>query len=67
MSDHTENRPGPADVKAMTKALAAPFELAEVKFKPQAVKNNRALALAYVDARHPGSPRRRAGRRGLAR
>lgn len=40
-----------SEVKAVTAALAAPFELGEVKFKPQAVKNNRALALAYVDAR----------------
>ena len=41
----------PSGVKAITAALAAPFEIGEVKFKPQAVKNNRALALAYVDAR----------------
>lgn len=39
------------DVKARTHALAAPFEPTEIKFKPQAVKGNRALALAYVDAR----------------
>lgn len=31
--------------------LAAPFDETEVKFKPQAVKGNRALALAYVDVR----------------
>jgi hypothetical protein len=41
----------PSEVKAITAALAEPFDLSEVKFKPQAVKNNRALALAYVDAR----------------
>jgi hypothetical protein len=41
----------PSEVKAITAALAAPFDAGEVKFKPQAVKNNRALALAYVDAR----------------
>lgn len=35
----------------ITKALAIPFEEREVKFKPQAVKNNRAMALAYVDVR----------------
>src|SRR5947208_5037157 len=35
----------------ITKALGAPFALSEVKFKPQAVKGNRALALAYVDVR----------------
>ncbi|WP_157369034.1 Rad52/Rad22 family DNA repair protein [Zavarzinella formosa] len=37
--------------RAITLALALPFEESEVKFKPQVVKNNRALALAYVDAR----------------
>lgn len=31
--------------------LDKPFEPGEVKFKPGMVKNNRALALAYVDAR----------------
>src|SRR5258708_25312308 len=40
-----------ADVKALTKALSAQFDATEVKFKPQTVKNNKALALAYVDAR----------------
>jgi len=40
-----------ADVKTITRALAAPFADTEVKFKPQAVKGNRALALAYVDVR----------------
>jgi hypothetical protein len=34
-----------------TAALSAPFELKEVKFKPQSVKGNRALALAYIDCR----------------
>lgn len=32
-------------------ALAEPFEAREVKFKPQSVKNNRCLAMAYIDAR----------------
>lgn len=32
-------------------ALAAPFSDTEVKFKPQAIRGNRALALAYVDVR----------------
>jgi hypothetical protein len=41
----------PADVEALMKALAAPFEAGEVKFKPAVVSGNRALALAYVDAR----------------
>src|SRR5438270_8116648 len=45
---HTSNR---AHVEALTRALAAPFELGEVKFKPAVVTGNRAMALAYVDAR----------------
>lgn len=36
---------------AIIEALAAPFSESEVKFKPQTVRGNRALALAYVDAR----------------
>jgi hypothetical protein len=39
------------NVKEVTAALQAPFEPHEVKFKPQMVKGNRALALAYVDVR----------------
>ena len=38
-------------IRAVTDALTAPFALGEVKFKPQMVKNNRALAIAYVDVR----------------
>jgi hypothetical protein len=38
-------------VQALTTALAAPFEPREVKHKPQMVKNNRCLAMAYIDAR----------------
>ena len=38
-------------IRAITDALSAPFDLAEVKFKPQMVKNNRALAIAYIDVR----------------
>ncbi|AWM38547.1 hypothetical protein C1280_17215 [Gemmata obscuriglobus] len=38
-------------VVALTAALADPFEPRDVKFKPQMVKNNRCLAMAYVDAR----------------
>jgi hypothetical protein len=45
------DRESPSEVKAITGALSTPFEPREVKFKPQMVKNNRALALAYVDAR----------------
>lgn len=40
-----------ADVTAITQALAAPFDVSEVKFKPQAVSGNRALAVPFVDAR----------------
>ena len=32
-------------------ALSAPFDPKDVKFKPQMVKNNRCLAMAYIDAR----------------
>jgi len=38
-------------VATLMESLAAPFELHEVKFKPAVVNGNRALALAYVDAR----------------
>ena len=39
------------EVRAITDALSAPFDPKDVKYKPQMVKNNRALALAYIDAR----------------
>jgi hypothetical protein len=39
-------------VAVLTKALLRPFDLGEVKFKPQSVKGNRALAIGYIDARH---------------
>src|SRR5262245_24538217 len=46
------NKPAsPDEVKAVTQALAAPFEAGEIRFKPGVVSGNRALALAYVDAR----------------
>jgi hypothetical protein len=38
-------------VDALTGALAEPFEPSEVRFKPAVVSGNRAMALAYVDAR----------------
>src|SRR5262249_38300687 len=47
----SERKKKGVDVPAITEALAAPFGLDEVKFKPQVVKGNRALALAYIDAR----------------
>ncbi len=40
-----------AGVDALTQALAGPFEPPEVRFKPQVVSGNRAMAIAYVDAR----------------
>jgi hypothetical protein len=43
--------PDVVDVNAIAQALAAPFELTEVKFKPQTVSGNRALAVPFVDAR----------------
>jgi len=39
------------DARQIAAALAAPFEAGEVKFKPQSVKGNRCLAMAYVSAR----------------
>lgn len=43
--------PDSSHVDELTEALAAPFDLREVRFKPAVVSGNRALALAYVDAR----------------
>lgn len=39
------------DPEEVKRLLSAPFDPAEVKFKPSVVKGNRALALHYVDAR----------------
>ncbi len=41
----------PVDPGMVAAALAAPFDPAEVKFKPQTVSGGRALAVPYVDAR----------------
>jgi len=38
-------------VKVLAEALAAPFRTGAVRFKPGKVSGNRAMALAYVDAR----------------
>jgi hypothetical protein len=47
-----ERRAHPAsEAKEVATALAAPFDLSEVKWKPSAVSGNRCLAVAYVDAR----------------
>ncbi|MFO0797471.1 MAG: Rad52/Rad22 family DNA repair protein [Gemmataceae bacterium] len=43
--------PVTSEVRSVTDALSAPFEPREIKFKPQMVKNNKALAIAYVDVR----------------
>jgi hypothetical protein len=51
--DHVDSTLVPAtpNVEALTEALAAPFDPREVRFKPGVVSGNRALALAFVDAR----------------
>jgi hypothetical protein len=41
----------PDNVEMLTRQLAEPFDPALVRFKPAVVVGNRALALAYVDAR----------------
>src|SRR6266511_2261716 len=41
----------PPDFAKVAEALAEPFDRDEVKFKPAVVSGNRAMALAYVDAR----------------
>jgi hypothetical protein len=50
-NSHQETLPTHAHVQALTRALAAPFDPKEVRFKPAVISGNRALALAYVDAR----------------
>lgn len=44
----TDQTPDHSDI---TKRLAEPFDASEIKWKPGVVSGNRALALAYVDAR----------------
>ncbi|WP_439627558.1 Rad52/Rad22 family DNA repair protein [Gemmata sp.] len=39
------------ELQAIQASLADPFDPKEVRFKPQMVKSNRALAMAYIDAR----------------
>ena len=50
MSEATTVNRDPVAVTT-AEALAEPFEPTEIKFKPQMVKNNRCLAMAYIDAR----------------
>ncbi len=40
-----------SDVEELTRALANPFDPADVRWKPGVISGRRALALAYVDAR----------------
>jgi hypothetical protein len=40
-----------AELDDLVARLAAPFDPSEVRWKPQAINGNRALAIAYVDAR----------------
>lgn len=47
----TTNHLGCTHIEELTESLAAPFDPREVRFKPAVVSGNRALALAYVDAR----------------
>ena len=47
----TQPRTTTEDRHDQAQALSAPFDLADVRFKPQAVKGNRALAIAYADVR----------------
>ncbi|MBY0528367.1 MAG: hypothetical protein K2R98_33560 [Gemmataceae bacterium] len=51
MQPTSNGTPAIHDPTVITKALAAPFDLDEVRFKPAVVSGNRAMALAYVDAR----------------
>jgi hypothetical protein len=51
MADTLKPNPPARSVAEITQLLSAPFDPTEVKFKPQLVKNNRALAIAYIDAR----------------
>lgn len=43
--------PRDPQLQVLAEALSAPFDPKDVKFKPQMVKNNRALAMGYIDAR----------------
>jgi hypothetical protein len=41
----------PIEESALMEAFSKPFQEGEVKFKPQVIKGNKALVLAFVDAR----------------
>ena len=51
MSDISETPPTGRSIDEIATALAAPFDQTEIKFKAQTVSGNRALAVAFVDAR----------------
>jgi hypothetical protein len=50
-SEEKQGLPSKVEVDSIAQALAVPFDPAEVKFKPQTVSGNRALAVCFVDAR----------------
>jgi hypothetical protein len=50
-TDPTGPPAGLADAHGISERLAEPFDRDEIKWKPQMVKGERALAVAYVDAR----------------
>ena len=50
-SPHSPTHLTTSSVADLTEALSAPFDSHEVRFKPAVVSGNRAMALAYVDAR----------------
>jgi hypothetical protein len=51
VQQRSQEHPPAPDAEGIAQALSAPFAASEVKFKPAVVSGNRALALAYVDAR----------------
>ena len=47
----TVERSKPLDLEEIKQRLATPFHIEDVKWKPQTVQGNRALAVPYIDAR----------------
>jgi hypothetical protein len=50
-SDNTPPAGRDSHLLGIAEALSRPFDPSEIKFKPQVVKDRRALAMAYIDAR----------------
>jgi hypothetical protein len=50
-STHSSPTPRDQQPSSIAEALSAPFDAREIKFKPKTIKSNRALAMAYIDAR----------------